>query len=67
MVETRQNAEGLSASLAFLNGGGEMGALIRTHDWSSSPLGPPENWPQPLRTAIRLLLNTAPNVHLVGA
>ena len=34
MVETRQNAEGLSASLAFLDGGGEMGALIRTHDWS---------------------------------
>ena len=58
MVETCQNAEGLSASLAFLNGGGEMGALIRTHDWSSSPLGPPENWPQPLRTAMRLLLNT---------
>jgi PAS domain S-box-containing protein len=58
MVETRQNAEGLSVSLAFLNGGGEMGALIRTHDWSGTPLGPPENWPQPLRTAIRLLLNT---------
>ena len=58
MVETRQNAEGLSASLAFLNGGGEMGALIRTHDWSRSPLGAPEDWPQPLRTAIRLLLNT---------
>ena len=58
MVETRQNAAGLSASLAFLNGGGEMGVLIRTHDWSSSPLGPPENWPQPLRTAMRLLLNT---------
>ena len=58
MVETRQNAEGQSANLAFLNGGGEMGALIRTHDWTSSPIGPPENWPQPLRTAIRLLLNT---------
>jgi PAS domain S-box-containing protein len=41
-----------------LNGGGEMGALIRAHDWSNSSLGHPENWPQPLRTAIRLLLNT---------
>ena len=35
-----------------------MGALIRAHDWSNSSLGHPENWPQPLRTAIRLLLNT---------
>ena len=58
MVETRQKAERQSASLAFLDGGGEMGALMRSHDWSGSPLGPPEDWPQPLRTAIRLLLNT---------
>jgi hypothetical protein len=58
MAKTRQNARALPASLAFLNGGGEMGALIRAHDWSGSPLGSPESWPQPLRTAIRLLLNT---------
>ena len=42
----------------FLAGGGEMGALTRAHDWSSNPLGGPENWPQSLRTAVRLLLNT---------
>src|ERR1700742_1890167 len=42
----------------FLAGGGEMGALMRAHDWSSNPLGGPENWPQSLRTAVRLLLNT---------
>ncbi len=42
----------------FLAGGGEMGALMRAHDWSASPLGPPAAWPQPLRTAVRLLLNT---------
>jgi PAS domain S-box-containing protein len=35
-----------------------MGALIRAHDWAVSPLGPPGQWPQPLRTALRLLLNT---------
>ncbi len=35
-----------------------MGALIRAHDWTNSSLGAPEHWPQPLRTAIRLLLNT---------
>ena len=44
--------------LDFIAGGGEMGALIRAHDWSGSALGPPETWPQALRTVIRLMLNT---------
>ena len=35
-----------------------MGALTRAHDWSSSPLGEPASWPQSLRTALRILLNT---------
>jgi signal transduction histidine kinase len=43
---------------AFLADGGEMGALIRAHDWSKTTLGRPENWPQSLRTAVRLMLNT---------
>ena len=46
------------AALDFLAGGGEMGALIRAHDWCSTPLGAPEGWPPPLRTAIRLILNS---------
>jgi len=44
--------------IEFLKGGGEMGARMREFDWESHPLGPPQDWPQPLRTAIRLLLNT---------
>jgi len=35
-----------------------MGALMRAHDWSGSSLGPPSGWPQSLRTAVRLMLNT---------
>lgn len=35
-----------------------MGALMRTHDWSASSLGDPADWPQALRTAVRLMLNT---------
>ena len=35
-----------------------MGALMRTHDWSASPLGHPETWPQSLRTVVSLLLNS---------
>jgi PAS domain S-box-containing protein len=35
-----------------------MGALMRAHDWSSSPLGPPEFWPQSLRTVASLMLTS---------
>jgi len=45
-------------SADFLAGGGEMGALTRAYDWSASSLGSPETWPQSLRTAVRILLNT---------
>jgi PAS domain S-box-containing protein len=45
-------------SADFLAGGGEMGALTRAYNWSASALGPPQTWPQSLRTALRILLNT---------
>lgn len=40
----------------FLREGGEMGALMRTKDWSQTPLGPPDQWPHALRTAVALML-----------
>ncbi|WP_454742425.1 response regulator [Cupriavidus necator] len=43
---------------AFLAGGGEMGALMRAHDWAATPLGPPQGWPHSLRTAIRIMLTS---------
>jgi signal transduction histidine kinase len=42
----------------WLVGGGEMGKLIRSMDWSKSPLGPIESWPQSLRTTVGLCLNS---------
>ncbi|HWR14269.1 MAG TPA: PAS domain-containing protein [Terriglobales bacterium] len=39
-------------------GGGEMGALMRSLDWSRTKLGPPENWPHSLRIALRILLGS---------
>jgi signal transduction histidine kinase/CheY-like chemotaxis protein len=45
-------------NVSFLDGGGELGGLMRAHDWSATPLGPPGRWPQSLRTAVRLMLNT---------
>lgn len=47
-----------TVDLIFLRDGGEMGALMRAHDWSTSSLGPPTFWSQSLRTAVRLILNT---------
>lgn len=35
-----------------------MGTLVRAYDWSKSPLGPPDSWPQSLRVTVRLVLNT---------
>lgn len=39
-------------------GGGEMGALMRSHDWSRSPLGSVENWSPSLRIALSICLNS---------
>ena len=44
------------ASVDWLVGGGEMGELIRSMDWSRTPLGPIESWPPTLRTMVSLLL-----------
>jgi PAS domain S-box-containing protein len=48
----------MSQPLDFLAGGGSTGSLMRAHDWSESPLGPPGTWPQSLRTVVSLLLQS---------
>lgn len=42
----------------FLSDGGEAGALMRSLDWSRSPLGPPCSWPQSLRSVVSLMLGS---------
>lgn len=49
----------LPAEPAFLTGGGAMGALIRAHDWSATPLGPPADWPVALRVVSAICLNSS--------
>src|SRR3954454_22909665 len=41
-----------------LGGGGQMGALMRSINWSETAVGPVETWPQSLRTALSILLET---------
>jgi hypothetical protein len=44
------------ATPIWLAGGGQLGELIRAKDWSQTPLGAVESWPQSLRTAVSMLL-----------
>src|SRR4051812_39025922 len=43
---------------AFLAGSSRMAALMRAHDWTRSPLGPPQDWPAPLRSVVQLMLGS---------
>ncbi|WP_267358586.1 MULTISPECIES: PAS domain-containing protein [unclassified Methylobacterium] len=53
-----------NGGLNFLAGGGAMGALIRGHDWASTSLGPPDTWPQSLRSAVALTIRTRQPVYM---
>lgn len=46
----------MAGNLAFLSGGGSMGDLMRRHDWSTSPLGDPDGWPDTLKAAVATCL-----------
>ncbi len=42
------------AAASWLAGGGEVGARIRVLDWSKTPLGAVDGWPQSLRSAVSI-------------
>ncbi len=44
---------------SFLSGPSEMARRIREFDWSGHPLGPSEDWPAALRSALSIALNSA--------
>ncbi len=44
------------APLIWAVGGGEMGELVRSKDWSLTPLGPIDSWPQSLRITVNICL-----------
>src|SRR5690606_9612676 len=52
----------------FLGEGGELGDLIAQFDWSSTSLGPIDEWPAVVRTTIGLILKSpVPIVSLWGS
>lgn len=58
--ETDVDESGRRSSFAefVLEGAGEMGSLIQRFDWARTPLGPEEEWPQSLRTAVQIILTS---------
>jgi len=44
---------------ALLSYDSEMAQRIRSHDWAATPLGPPRDWPQSLRSALSICLNSS--------
>lgn len=42
----------------FPSDASEMGERMRAHDWSMTPLGPPETWPRSLQTLVTMILES---------
>src|SRR3712207_9087919 len=57
-LDTMHGRPATSTRLDFLSGGGEMGALIRAHDWATTPLGPADGWPSALKTLVGVMLGS---------
>jgi signal transduction histidine kinase len=47
-----------AAPAIFFPGGGEMGERIRSFDWSGTPIGRVQRWPESLKTAVRICLGS---------
>ena len=48
-ARARQSQRGGEIEPVFLDGAAELGALMRAHDWTKTPLGPPSGWPRALK------------------
>lgn len=44
---------------------GEVATLLRSHDWNSSPVGPPSAWPSNLKVALGICLSSKFPMHIL--
>ncbi|HET6280207.1 MAG TPA: ATP-binding protein [Polyangia bacterium] len=54
--QSRTDAPQRDGAPDFLAGGGEMGERMRAMEWTRTALGPVQQWPQSLRSAVSILL-----------
>jgi signal transduction histidine kinase len=52
------NKEENAVTPGWIRGGGALGQLVREFDWTKTPLGAIEKWPQSLKTVVRTLLTS---------
>jgi PAS domain S-box-containing protein len=58
MAEPRHDTPRAAEGVDVFAGDGEMSRLMRAHDWSAGPLGPPSSWPRSLKIVVRILLDS---------
>ncbi|MDT8759423.1 PAS domain S-box protein [Sphingomonas psychrotolerans] len=57
-MRSLMNSKFSGGDLRLLEGEGEVAALMRSQDWSTSPLGAPETWSHSLRLVVGLMLSS---------
>ena len=67
-MNTMHGRFGPNSRPGFLSGGGNMGPLVRAHDWAHPRWGLPASWPQSLQNARQRHAWLEPgDVHRLGA
>ncbi|CCE11314.1 putative sensor histidine kinase with multiple PAS and a response regulator receiver domain (modular protein) [Bradyrhizobium sp. STM 3843] len=56
--ETRNERHRLAERERLFSGGSELARLMLDFDWEATSIGPPENWPRSLKTAVRIMLTS---------
>lgn len=56
-LTTPATLRGVTSEHLFI-GSSELAGLLRNRDWAGTSLGPPEAWPESLKTAVRIMLTS---------
>jgi PAS domain-containing protein len=58
MQPTIIDENNMDISPTFLSCRGELASLVQAFDWAETPLGPPERWPDSLKTILNVVLDS---------
>ena len=58
VIQSLLPGRGTEALERIFPGESQMALLMRSFDWASSAVGPPENWPETLRTSVQICLGS---------